>query len=326
MAYSRREFLKLSVASAMSLSLSNFTNMSKPRNGIPYRKLGKTGLEISILTVGGHAIGVQHLTEQESIRIMRRAIDEGVNFFDNAWDYHNGGSEERMGKALQDGYREKVILMTKHHGRTPEYARNHLEDSLRRLQTDYIDVWQFHELDESWEVDSIYESGVLDFALRAKEEGKIRHIGFTGHFRPSIHLEMIHRGFEWETIQMPVNVLDQHYLSFSKNVLPVAVERNMGVIAMKTLGGGRLYEEGIVTPDEALRFAWTLPVSTVCSGIESMKELEENIESARNFTPMTESEIEELLKRTIQYAYGGEYEWYKSYVPNPDHEFGDPQG
>jgi len=322
MTLSRREFIRLAAASAAAWSLGGMPAMAEPRNGIPYRTLGKTGLEISILTVGGSAIGVDRLSEQESIRMMRTAIDEGVNFFDNAWHYHGGGSEERMGKALQDGYREKVILMTKHHGRTPEHARNHLEDSLRRLQTDVIDVWQFHELDEKWEVDSIYESGVLDFALQAREAGKIKHIGFTGHYRPAIHLDMIHRGFEWETVQMPINVLDQHYLSFSKNVLPEAVDRNMGVIAMKTLGGGRLYEEGIVTPEEALRFAWTLPVTTVCSGMQSMEMLTDNIESARNFQPMTEQEIEDLLKRTIRYAYGGRYEWYKSYTPDPDREFG----
>ncbi len=322
MTLSRREFIRLTAASAAAWSLGGMPALAEPRNGIPYRRLGKTGLEISVLTIGGSAIGVDRLSEQESIRMMRTAIDEGINFFDNAWHYHGGRSEERMGKALRDGYRDKVILMTKHHGRTPAHARNHLEDSLRRLQTDVIDVWQFHELDEKWEVDAIYESGVLDFALQAKEEGKIKHIGFTGHYRPAIHLEMIHRGFDWETVQMPVNVLDQHYLSFSKNVLPEAVERDIGVIAMKTLGGGRLHQEGIVTPEEALRFALTLPVSTVCSGMQSMEMLTENIETVRNFEPMSEQEIEDLLKRTIQYAYGGQYEWYKSYTPDPDREFG----
>jgi len=319
---SRREFIKLTAASAAAWSVAGMPAMAAQRNGIPYRQLGKTGLEISVLTVGGHAIGVDSLSEQESIRMMRTAIDEGINFFDNAWHYHGGRSEERMGKALQDGYRDKVILMTKHHGRTPEHARQHLEDSLRRLQTDVIDVWQFHELDEPWEVDSIYQSGVLDFALQAKEEGKIKHIGFTGHYRPAIHLDMIHRGFDWETIQMPVNVLDQHYLSFSRNVLPTAVDRDMGVIAMKTLGGGRLYQENIVTPEEAIRFALSLPVTTVCSGMTSMQMLRENIETVRRFTPMNEDEISALLQRTIQYALGGQYEWYKSYTPDPDHEFG----
>lgn len=319
---SRREFIKLTAASAAAWSMAGMPVTATQKNGIPYRRLGKTSLEISVLTVGGSAIGNDSVTEQESIRMMRTAIDEGINFFDNAWHYHGGRSEERMGKALQDGYRDKVILMTKHHGRTPEHARQHLEDSLRRLQTDVIDVWQFHELDEPWEVDSIYESGVLDFALQVKEEGKIKHIGFTGHYRPAIHLDMIHRGFDWETVQMPVNVLDQHYLSFSRNVLPTAVDRDMGVIAMKTLGGGRLYQENIVTPAEAIRFALTLPVTTVCSGMTSMQMLRENLETVRNFTPMTEDEVSALLARTIQYALGGQYEWYKSYTPDPDHEFG----
>jgi predicted aldo/keto reductase-like oxidoreductase len=321
----RREFLKLSAATAAAISLQGVPVIAGTRNGIPYRVLGKTNLKISILAVGGHTIGIDELTDNESIKLMRTAIDEGINFFDNAWDYHGGRSEERMGKALQDGYRDKVILMTKHHGRKPEYARKELEDSLRRLKTDVIDVWQFHELDEQWEVDSIYSSGVLDFALKAKEEGKIRHIGFTGHYRPSIHLEMINRGFNWETVQMPVNVLDQHYLSFSRNVLPVAVRKNIGVIAMKTLGGGALYENKIVTPDEALRFAWTLPVSTVCSGMDSIKVLKENVESARNFKPMEEEERNNILERTIKFALNGKYEEYKTYIPDPDHEYNEPE-
>jgi predicted aldo/keto reductase-like oxidoreductase len=320
MAVARREFIKLTAASVAALSLHGIPIMANPRNDIPYRILGKTGLEVSLLCVGGWSIGVEELTDKESTKLMRTAIDEGINFFDNAWEYHDGGSEERMGNALQDGYRDKVILMTKHHGRKPDVARKHLEDSLRRLKTDVIDLWQFHEIDEQWEVDSIYSSGVLDFALKARQEGKIKHIGFTGHYRPSLHLEMIFRGFDWETVQMPVNVLDQHYLSFSRNVLPVAVERNIGVIAMKTLGGGILYEEKIVTPEEAIRFAMTLPVSTVCSGMDTIEILKENINTARNFKPMTEDEINDLLKRTIKYALNGEYEEYKTYTPEPDHE------
>jgi predicted aldo/keto reductase-like oxidoreductase len=292
---------------------------------MPYRTLGKTGLEVSLLTIGGWSIGVDELTDAESIKLMRTAVDEGINFFDNAWEYHDGGSEVRMGKALQDGYREKVILMTKHHGRKPEYARKHLEDSLKRMKTDYIDVWQFHEIDEQWEVDTIYSSGVLDFALKAKEEGKIRHIGFTGHFRPSLHLEMIYKGFDWETVQFPVNVLDQHYLSFSKNVLPVAVEKNIGVIAMKTLGGGTFIKNKVLSPEEALRFAMTLPVSTVCSGMDSMKVLKENIKTAKNFKPMEEDEITKLLERTIPLALNGKYEEYKTYTPDPDYEHNEPE-
>ena len=325
MSLSRREFIKLSAASAAALSLYNIPFRAEPRNGMPYRVLGKTGMEVSIIGLGGHAIGIEELSEKESIKMMRTAIDEGVNFFDNAWDYNDGVSEERMGKALHDGYRDKVVLMTKHHGRKPSIARKHLEDSLRRLKTDVIDLWQFHEIDEQWEVDSIYSTGVLDFALKAKEEGKIKHIGFTGHFRPSLHLQMIYRGFDWEAVQMPVNVLDQHFLSFSRNVLPVAVEKNMGVIAMKTLGGGAFYHANILTPEEALRFAMTMPTSTVLSGMDTYPILKENITTAQNFKPMTEEEIEALLERTIPYALNGKYEEYKTYTPEPDHEFNEPE-
>ena len=321
MALSRRKFIQLSAASVAALSANSLPAMVKFQNGMPFRTLGKTGLQISLLAVGGGAVGKKELSDEESIKLMRSAIDQGINFFDNAWDYHDGRSEVLMGKALQDGYREKVVLMTKHHGRKPEFARKHLEESLKRLKTDVIDVWQFHEIDEQWEIDSIYSSGVLDFALKAKEEGKIKHIGFTGHFRPALHLQMIHKGFEWETIQMPINVLDQHFLSFSRNVLPVAVERNIGVIAMKTLGGGAFLEDNIITPAEALRFAMTLPVSTVASGMDSIKGLNENVNTAKNFTPMSEEEISKLLERTIKYALNGQYEGYKTYTPDPDHEF-----
>ncbi len=318
----RREFLKISAATTAALSLGTFPLKAEPKNGIPYRVLGKTGLEISILSLGGHTIGVEELSEKESVKIMRTAIDEGINFFDNAWDYHDGRSEELMGKSLLDGYRQKVFLMTKHHGRDPKVAQQHLEDSLRRLQTDIIDVWQFHEIDEDWEIESIYSSGVLDFALKAKEEGKIKHIGFTGHYRPAMHLEMIYRGFDWETIQMPINILDQHFLSFSKNVLPAAVKKNIGVIAMKTLAGppGVIPKEGIAKAEDAIRFAMTLPVSTVCSGMDSIEVLHKNIKTAREFTPMTENEITSLLASAIKYSMNGRYEEYKTYEIEPEEE------
>lgn len=289
------------------------------KNGLPYRKLGKTGLEVSLINVGGYNIGVNRLSDQESIKMIRTAIDEGVNFLDNAWEYNDGQSEIRMGKALRDGYRDKVVLMTKHHGREPKRAQQHLEDSLRRLQTDVIDVWQFHELDEMKEVEEIYSSGVLDFALKAKEQGKIKHIGFTGHFRPEIHLEMINRGFEWETVQMPINPMDHHYLSFTQNVLPVAVEKNIGVIGMKSMAGnGVLVNKGAATVEECLRFAMSMPISTLCSGMDSVEMVKENINIARNFKPLSEEEMADLLNRSYDYAQGGENEWYKSYTPDPD--------
>jgi predicted aldo/keto reductase-like oxidoreductase len=322
MTLNRREFIKISAATTAALSLGTFPLYAKPKNGIPYRILGKTGLDISILSLGGHTIGVEELSEKESVKIMRTAIDEGINFFDNAWDYHDGRSEELMGKALLDGYRQKVILMTKHHGRDPRVAQQHLEESLGRLKTDVIDVWQFHEIDEDWEIESIYTSGVLDYALKAKAEGKIKHIGFTGHYRPAMHLEMIYRGFDWETIQMPINILDKHFLSFSNNVLPAAVKKNIGVIAMKTLAGppGVIPKEGIAKAEDAIRFAMTLPVSTICSGMDSIEILHKNIKTAREFKPMTEDEMTTLLAGTIKYSMNGKYEVYKTYEIETDDE------
>jgi predicted aldo/keto reductase-like oxidoreductase len=320
MGMTRREFIKMSAAAAATLSLSGSCAKVYEKNGIPYRVLGKTGEKVSLLCVGGYNIGfADKLSDQESITLMRTAVDEGINFFDNAWEYHDGVSEERMGRALQDGYRQRVFLMTKHHGREPGTARKHLEDSLRRLKTDVIDLWQFHEIDEDGEIDSIYSSGALDVAVKAQEEGKIRYIGFTGHYRPRMHLEMINRGFAWDTVQMPVNVLDYHFRSFTNEVLPVAVEKNMGVIAMKSLAGtpGNIVTNGIARADECLRFVMTMPVSTVCSGMDSLEVLHKNIATARNFEPMTETEIAALLEKTSEYAAGAKYERYKTFVKKP---------
>ncbi|MFO7658054.1 MAG: aldo/keto reductase [Bacteroidales bacterium] len=314
----RRQFLEMTATAAALISLGGaFTSCKKdgdPPYGISRRSLGKTGLNVSLLSVGGWNIGRDILSDNESIAIMRTAIDEGINFFDNAWSYHDGRSEELMGKALQDGYRQRVILMTKHLSREPEKAKQHLEDSLRRLQTDVIDVWQIHELMTLDEVDQVYTSGLLDYLENVKKSGKIRFIGFTGHANPEVHMEMINRGFNWDTVQMPVNILDYHYLSFSKNVLPLAIEKNIGIIAMKTLAGtpGVLFQNGIASVSECLRFALTLPVSTVSSGMDSMEILRENIETARNFTPMTQVEIENLVALSLEPSKDGKYESYKS--------------
>ncbi len=311
---SRREFIH--TAAVAALSMSKLSIAAPARNGIPYRVLGKTGEQVSLLAIGGSNIALEeHLTENQAIKLMRTAIDEGINFFDNAWCYHEGRAEERMGKALRDGYRKKIVLMTKHHGRDPKMAEKHLEDSLKRLQTDVIDVWQFHEIDELGEIIDIYDSGVLDFALKAKQQGKIRHIGFTGHYRPYVHLEMIKRGFDWDTIQMPINVLDYHYYSFTKEVLPIAVEKNLGVIGMKSLCGtpSPIVANNIAKPEDAMRFSMTMPISTLCSGIDSMEILHKNLEIARNFKPMTKEDIEKLMKQTADFAKNGTHEGYKSY-------------
>jgi predicted aldo/keto reductase-like oxidoreductase len=220
-----------------------------------------------------------------------------------------------MGKALQDGYRKKILLMTKHHGHDPKTAQEHLEDSLRRLKTDFIDVWQFHEIDEFGEIVNIYSSGALDFATKARDEGKIRYIGFTGHYRPYMHLEMINRGFPWDTVQMPINVLDYHFRSFTNQVLPVAVEKNIGVIGMKSLTGTaeNFIKNNIAKPEECIRFAMSMPVSTLCSGMDSMEVLRKNLDIARNFKPMAKDEMETLLAKTASHAANGKYEDYKTY-------------
>ncbi len=308
----RRKFLKLSASATALLSLGVTPAIAETRNGIPYRVLGKTGEKVSLLCVGGHHMGRRQLTERDSILLMRTAIDEGINFFDNAWDYNGGRSEERMGKALRDGYRDKVFLMTKHHGREPKTAQQHLEDSLRRFRTDVIDLWQFHEIQTPEEPEEIYSSGALDVALKAKAEGKIRYIGFTGHRRPALLLDMIKRGFEWDTVQMPINVLDHHFMSFTQEVLPVANEKNIGVIAMKTQAAGAIPRAGAATPEECLRFAMTMPVSTVCSGMDSVKMLRENIATAKSFKPMEERELASLLDRTEKYVEEGRHEGYKT--------------
>ena len=205
---------------------------------MPHRILGRTGESVSLLGLGGaHVADHGDMEEKAAIALMHAAIDEGINFFDNAWGYSNGASEIRMGKALRGGYRDRVFLMTKDASRHPKRAIAHLEESLRRLQTDVIDLWQFHSIREPDDLERIYEQGLLEAVLKAKEEGKIRYIGFTGHTLPSLHVEMIERGFAWDATQMPINVFDPHYLSFVEQVLPLAVEKNIGVIAMKTLGG-----------------------------------------------------------------------------------------
>lgn len=306
----RRDFLKASAAAVVAVSLPETPKPVEVRNQMPYRVLGRTGERVSLLGVGGYHIGT--VPKQESIRIIRTAIDEGVNFLDNSWSYTNGKSEEYMGAALKDGYRDKVLLMTKHDGRDRKTAQEHLEVSLRRLDLDTIDLWQFHEIVRPEEPERIYSEGAIEFALEAKAQGKIRYIGFTGHRIPAILAEMIDRGFEWDTVQMPQNPFDPHYASFQKEVLPKALEKNIGVIAMKTQGGGALTRTGVVTTAECLRYAMTLPVSTVVSGMDSMEKLKENLATAKSFQPLSGDEVAALLDRTQAAAAKGEHEAYKT--------------
>jgi predicted aldo/keto reductase-like oxidoreductase len=311
----RRQFIEKAGAAVAAMCIGNVPTVYG-RDEIPRRMLGKTGLNISLLTIGGHTFARRGVSENESLSIIRRSVDEGVNFFDNACCYNEGRSEELMGKALMNGYREKIFLMTKHHARDPENARKTLETSLRRLRTDWLDVWQFHDIKTLKEVDKIYTSGVLEFVLKMKEEGKVRFIGFTGHSNPEVHRQMIVRGFGWDTIQMPVNMLDHQYLSFSTQIIPMARERNIGIIGMKSLGGapGVILKNNIASVPESLHFAMTLPVSTICSGIDSLEILKENIEITKRFSPLDQDRITALLRRTLKHSEGGAYETYKRTV------------
>ncbi len=310
----RRRFLQSAAAGVLAAGLSGAVEPVEVRNGMPYRTLGKTGVKVSLLCLGGSHIGMKNLTDDESVGLMRHAVDEGVNFFDNAWAYHNGVSEERMGKALKDGYRDRVFLMTKNKGRDAASARQHLEDSLRRLDVDVIDLLQVHEVVRPGDVTSVYDKGVLDVLLKAREQGKIRHIGVTGHHYPKFLNDMIDGGFPWETIQMPLNIFDAHFRSFQQEVLPRAVEMNLGVIAMKTMGGSpaTLPRTGAVTPEECLRWAMSLPVSTVCSGMDTRELLDKNLRTVKNFTPLTDTEKQDILARALEPASSGEHEHYKT--------------
>src|SRR6266513_387052 len=242
---------------------------------MPYRSLGSTGERVSAIGLGGWHIGFKHIAEEMSIRIIRSAIDSGINFLDNSWDYNDGASEKRMGKALRDGYRDKVFLMTKIDGRSKREASRQLEESLKRLQTDRIDLVQHHEVIRFEDPHRIFdESGANAALLEARQAGKLRYIGFTGHKDPRIHLHTLavaqEHGFTFDTVQMPLNVMDAHYRSFEKLVLPELVRQNIGVLGMKSMANGIILKSKTVTPAECLRYALHLPTSVVITGIDSM--------------------------------------------------------
>lgn len=284
---------------------------------MPTRPLGRTGFETSIIGLGGWHLGFKGIDEQLSLRMIRHAIDNGINFMDNCWDYNEGASEERMGKALRDGYRDRAFLMTKIDGRTKKDAAAQLDESLKRMQTDYVDLVQHHEILRYEDPHRIFdEEGANAALIEARDAGKIRFIGFTGHKDPRIHLHMLEvareYGFEFDTVQMPLNVMDAHYRSFEKLVLPELVKENIGVLAMKTLANGAILESKTVNAIECLQYAMNLPVSVVITGCESMKDLEQALTAARTFKPMTEEQVNHILNRTAEAASRGEYELFKT--------------
>ena len=305
----RREFLKgLAVLGMTSSVGSDFMAAQSSQGDMPYRTLGKTGEKISALGMGGFHIGQPKIEEAQSIRLIRSAID---------WDYNEGQSEIRMGKALQNGYRQKVFLMTKLDGRTKQEAAKQIDESLKRLQTDHVDLMQHHEIIRFEDPDRIFaQGGAQEAVLEAKKAGKIRYIGFTGHKDPHVHLYMLKvaadHGFRFDTVQMPLNVMDTHFRSFEKLVLPKLVEQGIGVLGMKSMGDGIILKSKTVRPVECLHYAMNLPTSVVITGIDGEKILEQAFEAARSFRPMSKDQIAALLKKTEQAAASGHYELFKT--------------
>ena len=312
----RRDFLGMAVAATCAAGAEKLAWAVDTKTGMTYRTLGRTGEKVSMMGLGGYHIGNQK-DEQESIRIIRTAIDNGVNFLDNCWDYNGGESEVRMGKALRDGYRQRAFLMTKIDGRTRKAATEQLEESLRRLQTDHIDLLQFHEIIRMEDPERIFAAGNgMEAVVEAQKAGKVRYIGFTGHKSPDMHLKMLETAdehhFHFDAVQMPLNVMDAHYNSFEKKVLPVLVKKEIGVLGMKPMGAGMILRSNVVQPVECLHYAMNLPTSVVITGCDSLEILESSLQAARSFRPLGDSEVAALLAKTVETARDGKYEGYKT--------------
>jgi uncharacterized protein len=327
-AVSRREFLGMTTASLLiGGSLPTDTKPDK-RNGIPYRALGQTGESVSLVGLGGYHLARQSTTE-ESVHIIRTGLDEGVNFLDNCWDYNDGESEVRMGKALRDGYRQKAFLMSKIDGRTKTAAASQINESLRRLQTDHLDLLQFHEVIRDTDPGLVFASGgALEAVLEAKRAGKLRFIGFTGHKSPEIHLQMLatatQHGFHFDAVQMPLNIMDAHFDSFEKKVLPVLLKANIGVLGMKPMGDHFILDSKVATAVECLHYPMNLPTSVVITGCDSLPILQQALQAARTFQPMDSAEVQALLSKSAKAAAGGQVELYKT-SHHFDGTFANPQ-
>jgi len=311
----RRAFLKSAAVTAASAALGEFggslAQAAEVAGEIPLRTLGRTGLRVTMFGLGGYHAGLPE-KEEESIALIHRALDLGINFFDNADCYQEGRAEERMGKALE-GRRQNIYLMTKVDQRDARGSREQLEKSLRRLRTDYLDIWQFHAVSRLQELDIVFgPGGAMETAEQAKKEGKIRFIGLTGHFDPAVHLEAIKR-HAFDTIQMPINVVDPHYRSFRNTVLDEVVKQNLGIIAMKSLGFGNILSLGVAKVAEALPWTWSQPISVLVSGCDRREVLDYNVYLAKTFKPVPESEQTALLARTKPHA-GTDVEHYKTWT------------
>jgi len=287
------------------------------RRTMLYRTLGSTGERVSAVGLGGHHLGMKSVDEKLALRIIHRAVERGINFMDNSWDYNEGASEERMGKALADGRRERVFLMTKIDGRSRKEAARQLDQSLKRLKTDHVDLVQHHEIIRFDDPHRIFDPEGANAALEdARRAGKLRYVGFTGHKDPQIHLHMLEvareNGFRFDTVQMPLNVMDAHYRSFEQRVLPELVRETIGVLGMKSMGNGVILKSGIVTPVECLRYALNLPTSVVITGCDTLEILDQAIETASSFRPLGQAEVDALLAKTAPAASRGEFEPFKT--------------
>jgi len=286
-------------------------------NGLPTRRLGKTNEQVSILCLGGAHLGRVGLKEEpEALRIFHAAVDNGVRFIDNAWAYNDGYSEQLVGKAMTPGVREKLFLMTKNTGRDFARSKSCLEDSLQRLNTDHLDLWQFHETNYDNDPDWIFERGAIDYALEAQRAGKVRYIGFTGHKDPRILNKMLAKGYAWDTAQMPINVMDYFYRSFFHETLPLCLAADIGVLGMKNLGGGvssaKIPDDTSISAEQCVRYALSQPITTAVRGWTAMQQLESDLALARDFVPMTSEELRSLLAVAEAEAGDGRHEQFKS--------------
>ena len=294
------------------------TNAGTMRGEMLYRQLGATGVEVSLIGMGGYHLGQANLAEDEAVRLVHEGLDRGINFLDNCWDYNDGRSEERMGIALsQGGYRQKAFVMTKIDGRTKQAAATQIDESLKRLKVDHIDLVQHHEVIRYEDPDRIFsEGGSMEAVVAAKQAGKIRFIGFTGHKDPHIHLYMLEvaqkHGFHFDTVQMPINIMDAHFRSFSQLVVPEAVKQQIGVLGMKCFGFGVILKSGVVEPIDCLHYSLNLPVSVQITGIDSRMLLNQAFSAVKSFKPMDEAAVATLISKTQEAALNGNYELFKT--------------
>jgi aryl-alcohol dehydrogenase-like predicted oxidoreductase len=283
---------------------------------LPYRTLGKTGEKVSCIGLGGFHLGQSHLQEADAIKLFHAAIDRGINFSDNSWDYNEGESERRVGKALK-GYRQRVFVMTKFDGRTKSSALHQLDESLQRLQVDHVDLWQFHENIRLDDPDRFFAAGgAVEATVEARKAGKVRFIGFTGHKDPSVHLRMLEmadkHNFHFDTVQMPINVMDAHFRSFEKEVVPVLLQKQIALLGMKPMGDSNILNSKTVTPLECLQYALSRPTSVVITGIDSMPILDQAFQAAATYTKLSKADIVAMLEKTASAAADGTYEPFKT--------------